>query len=188
MESDATPTWNKLLGTAKVMDIVVLAWRNAAEVSGTGPRYRELEFDGEIDLAFYNIPIYVYFIFVELFLNSLVAYKATERGGPVRATIGHSGGLVFVRLSDQAGGMTPQMEQRCWSMGVTSLTTEELMVGEDGSLNSIANYSSPLTGIGAGMGLCRMYLQFLGGDLQIMNIPGWGLDSKISFVKDVSAL
>jgi hypothetical protein len=188
MESDETPTWNKLLGTAKVVDIVVLAWRNAEEVSGAGPRYRELEFDGEVDLIFNNIPIYVYFIFVELFLNSLVAYKASQHGGPVRATVVQSGGLIFVRISDQAGGMSPQMEQRCWSMGVTSLTMEELRVGDDGSLNSFTKYSSPLTGIGAGMGLCRMYLQFLGGDLEIMNVPGWGLDLKVSFLQDVSSL
>ena len=38
------------------------------------------------------------------------------------------------------------------------------------------------------MGLCRMYLQFLGGDLEIMNVPGWGLDLKVSFLQDVSSL
>jgi len=46
-----------------------------------------------------------------------------------------------------------------------------------------ASEHNPLSGRGIGLPMCRLYAQYLGGTLEVINMPGEGVDTYLIFHK-----
>merc|ERR1712061_192685 len=87
---------------------------------------------------------------------------------PITVTVCADDTQVAIRISDQGGGVSFGNAQRIWSyVFSTSNQSHEDYIGK----------ASPLSGWGMGLPLGRLYMRYLGGSLEFMNVPGVGVDA-----------
>lgn len=148
----------------------------------------------EKGIAFQFMPIYLKLLVTELLKNSVSATKAASSASPdtardrVTVFVGADDYQVMIEISDKGGGIPPQYAERIWSYSWATSGSpssgkhsgpvqDELMP---------SSWSDPLVGLGIkqrlGMGLplTRLYTQYLGGSLELMSIPGVGVDTFIN--------
>eukprot|EP00747_Dinoflagellata_sp_TGD_P179470 gnl/TRDRNA2_/TRDRNA2_30329_c0_seq1.p1 gnl/TRDRNA2_/TRDRNA2_30329_c0~~gnl/TRDRNA2_/TRDRNA2_30329_c0_seq1.p1 ORF type:complete len:385 (-),score=58.93 gnl/TRDRNA2_/TRDRNA2_30329_c0_seq1:91-1245(-) len=124
-------------------------------------------------IEFSYVPTYLCYIVEELLKNSARATFATKGPDamakhPIQVTVCADERQVAIRISDQGGGIPWSNADDCWSY-VFSTSEEE--VGE------AQENESPLAGQGMGLPLSRLYAKYLGGSLELMNMPGIGVDA-----------
>lgn len=133
--------------------------------------------------------------------SSIVAGRAADAKGasgsrelpPIEIRICAGSEGVTIRVSDQGGGIPAADVERIWHYGYT--TVDDSGLGEVdtnvnvGALhtsgigrfaaggNSVAN---PMAGLGFGLPLSRLYTRFLGGDLILTSVPGYGSDLHVN--------
>jgi [3-methyl-2-oxobutanoate dehydrogenase (acetyl-transferring)] kinase len=104
------------------------------------------------------------------------------------------GGSTTVRISDQGGGLPPGREADVWRYGFTTVPEDGLgameaaagmMGGTASSFLPTGDASAPhnrwrLGGLGFGLPLSRLYARYFGGDLRLVNMPGYGVDAFLS--------
>jgi pyruvate dehydrogenase kinase 2/3/4 len=79
---------------------------------------------------------------------------------------------VVIRVRDRAGGIPEENMKNIWKY-MFSTTQEDLSPKfRSGSL---------ISGPGIGLPLCRLYAQYLGGNLKLLSLPGIGTDVYLSF-------
>mmetsp|Transcript_42397 Transcript_42397/g.132178 ORF Transcript_42397/g.132178 Transcript_42397/m.132178 type:complete len:416 (+) Transcript_42397:113-1360(+) len=135
------------------------------------------------EIEFSYIPKYLFYILQELLRNS--ARATLEASGnspedlaarPVTITVCADKKEVAIRISDQGGGVPFEHARRIWSYTFsTSKLPYEEYVGR----------ASPLSGWGMGLPASRLYASYLGGRLELMNMPGTGVDAYL-FLKRIS--
>jgi len=124
-------------------------------------------------IQFSCIPKYLRYILEELLQNAARAtienYPPEELvTRPIKVTVCADSRRVAIRISDKGGGITHGAADKIWSY-LYSTKPKPL----DRGLWS----GSPLAGWGMGMPLTRLYARYLGGNFEIMNMPGIGVDS-----------
>jgi len=134
-------------------------------------------------IEFSYIPQYLFYIVQELLRNSVRAtMEAVDASGnvdeiakrPITVTVCADHTQVAIRISDQGGGVSFGNAQRIWSyVFSTSKQSHEDYIGG----------ASPLSGWGMGLPLGRLYARYLGGSLELMNMPGIGVDAYLFFSK-----
>jgi len=142
--------------------------------------------DSQQPVAFSYIPRYLFYIVSELLQNSaratLEAYRATPADGrpaepaPILVTVCADQKQVAIRISDHGGGVSFGNSEKIWSYQF-STSAQPFEVYADGC--------SPLSGWGMGLPVSRLYAEYLGGKLELMNMPGIGVDAYL-FLKRIS--
>merc|ERR1711920_605440 len=130
-----------------------------------------LEVHGDIEFSF--ISKYLVFMVEELLLNSMCATlsQARKRGSAVLpdidVTICEDPRRIGIQISDKAGGVAHP--QRIWEYMYSSTAEAK---DRDGGFRA----TTPLSGRGMGLPMCRLYTQYLGGSLHLHSVPGVGTD------------
>jgi len=126
------------------------------------------------DIEIPYIPMYLYYIVQELLRNSARAtLEAGRKDGaqqtrPISVTVCSDQKQVAIRIADKGGGIPLGSGEKIWSYQFsTSIQPFEAYL--DGA--------SPLSGRGMGLPLGRLYASYLGGSLELMNMPGIGVDA-----------
>lgn len=154
-------------------------------------------------IRFCHSPRYLFYIVVELLQNCARATaestglsESLAEGLPISVAVCANERQVVIRISDRGGGMCLRHADQIWSFVgkgskpkgevVASALAEELD-DDDSQLSSVggaverpwAVFSglSPLSGRGIGLPLSRLYAKYLGGSLEVVNLPGLGVDA-----------
>lgn len=186
--SDKAPTLVSHAGNVGIVDtkcnpgkICELAAAQVQESLGAGVRIQVQtnncsSSQETIEMSY--IPKYLFFIVQELLRNSARAtLEAVEEASnkeaelakrPIVVTVCADKKQVAIRISDQGGGVSFGNTQNIWSyvFSTSRQPYEDYIVG-----------ASPLSGWGMGLPLGRLYAEYLGGSLELMNMPGTGVDA-----------
>jgi len=100
---------------------------------------------------------------------------------PIKILIAPGKEIVTIRISDQGGGIPPELLSKIWQYGFTTMKK----VGEDkhglGILGtSFEEIHSPMAGLGFGLPLSRLYAKHFGGNLRLSTMEGYGTDAYLS--------
>lgn len=125
------------------------------------------------DIEFSFISRYLFYIVEELLVNGICATlkrarEESKQPSPIRITVCADPGRVGIQISDKGGGVPFELSNRIWDyqFSTTSEETRSLFTLEP----------SPISGPGMGLSLCRIYVTYLGGSLDLMSMPGVGTD------------
>jgi len=127
-------------------------------------------------IEFSYIPKYLFYIVQELIKNSARATveacemdrRRTLSQRPIVVTVCADQKQVAIRIADQGGGVPFGKADEIWSY---RFSTSKQPVQE------YLESGSPLAGWGVGLPLGRLYARYLGGSLELMNVPGTGVDA-----------
>mmetsp|Transcript_64538 Transcript_64538/g.180433 ORF Transcript_64538/g.180433 Transcript_64538/m.180433 type:complete len:429 (-) Transcript_64538:126-1412(-) len=119
------------------------------------------------------------------------ASSADGRLSPITIFVGSDDRQVMIEISDKGGGIPPQQQDRIWSYcggaGVRIPSYQQVEEASAAPHKQLGfSWMDPLSGIGLkqrlGMGLplTRLYTEYLGGKLELMSIPGVGVDTFIN--------
>eukprot|EP01006_Ploeotia_vitrea_P017215 TRINITY_DN48291_c0_g1_i1.p1 TRINITY_DN48291_c0_g1~~TRINITY_DN48291_c0_g1_i1.p1 ORF type:complete len:397 (+),score=18.91 TRINITY_DN48291_c0_g1_i1:36-1226(+) len=148
-----------------------------------------VEIVGDLEAKISYVPGHLEYMLMELFKNAMRAVSEEHGGNPsmppiiVRLCPGKNRD-VTVCISDRGGGVPAAIQNDIWRFGFTS-------VGQDSGLSeakvSVPNFFDGLTapdhrgpshfaGYGFGLPTCRVYAGYLGGDVTMVNIEGYGAE------------
>ncbi|KAJ2844222.1 [Pyruvate dehydrogenase (acetyl-transferring)] kinase 2, mitochondrial, partial [Coemansia brasiliensis] len=154
--------------------------------------------EGCTDATFMCIPAHFSYIIHELLKNSMShvmqrfsaslddhvvdAKKSEPVFPPIRVTICSSHSDIVVRVSDQSGGISPNILPYIWSF------THPLKARNLHNFRSVprmearmdeADVVSPLTAFGFGLPMSRVYAKYWGGNVTVHSLPGYGVDAYV---------
>jgi len=129
------------------------------------------------NLRFMYIPSHLNHMLFEVLKNSLRATVETNGGPdaddwpPIRVIIAEGTDDITIKISDEGGGIPRKEIPLVWNYAFT--TAEAQSVGDDfgGS-----DFKAPLAGYGYGLPIARLYAQYLGGNLKLISMQGYGTD------------
>ncbi|QDZ22725.1 pyruvate dehydrogenase kinase [Chloropicon primus] len=182
-------------------EAVDFAYRKAqqacVETYGTSPEVRVIGDQGEDAIISY-IPAHLDYMLFELMKNALRATvensilsgggKGSRRKKMPSVTVKICKGrcAVTIKISDQGGGIDSVDERKVWNYGYTTVDENaglEIDQGLDqgGALDlsgaaAGSNSHSKMAGLGFGLPLSRLHARYFGGDLEIVNVNGYGVD------------
>mmetsp|Transcript_32458 Transcript_32458/g.76253 ORF Transcript_32458/g.76253 Transcript_32458/m.76253 type:complete len:404 (+) Transcript_32458:78-1289(+) len=136
---------------------------------------------GDIEFSF--IPSYLFYIVEELLKNALKVISTRGLVKPeqrrVKIHVAAVPERVGIKISDKAGGVPTRMEEKIYQYNFTTFPKEKQQ--------DYVETGSPLSGPGMGLPLCKLYAQYLGGDMQLLTMPGVGTDVYV-FLNNVDAI
>lgn len=137
------------------------------------PDYKHIEFS--------YVSKYLYFVVEELLKNCAraVADKVTSaeelESTVIKVVVCADEQNVAIRISDTGGGMPLNGTDKIWSY-VFSTAPRPPYLPIQVLREQTSSGTSPLTGWGMGLPLSRLYVRYLGGSLELRNMPGIGVD------------
>ncbi|KAJ1948867.1 [Pyruvate dehydrogenase (acetyl-transferring)] kinase 2, mitochondrial, partial [Linderina macrospora] len=154
--------------------------------------------EGHTDAMFMCIPEHFSYIMHELLKNSMTHVirrfatrlddkPSAEQAGapafpPIRVTICASHADIMVRVSDQSGGIDPEVLPCIWSF------TQPAKARRLHNFHAIqrmeakpaeATTMSPLVSFGFGLPMSRVYAKYWGGNVNVHSLPGYGVDAYV---------
>jgi len=143
--------------------------------------------ESKSDIEFSYIPRYLFYVVQELLRNSAKATaqalresqetgKGADMARPIVVMVCADQKQVAIRISDEAGGVPFNVDDKIWSYFFST---------SDTTFQVYADGGSPLSGWGMGLPLGRLYARYLSGTLELMNMPGIGVDAYL-FVNRIS--
>lgn len=126
----------------------------------------------EPSMSFSYVPDFLRFITAELLKRSFeatvvsAADQADLESRPVRVLLALEPRQIAVRVRDRAGGIPSDVGKTFWSY------TYKRPWPEDASGARSTNLRGPV-----GLPLSRLYARYLGGDLTVTSLPGYGTDA-----------
>lgn len=150
--------------------------------------YPEYSMGGDVDTKCPYIPIHLEYILFEVFKNSLRAVVEHHRNTPSLPDVNIricSGDYATIHVSDQGGGIPPTVMPQVWSYGYTTVKStqkknnDSMSLGMQFQMAQSAANDSPMAGFGFGLPMARLYARYLGGELDIYSMPGYGTDTYI---------
>lgn len=126
-------------------------------------------------IEFPYVPSHLYHILFELVKNSLraVVEKHPMKLPPVRIIIAEGNEDLTIKISDEGGGI----KRSGMPFIFTYLYTTAPPPPEPSPYTDVGQ--APLAGFGYGLPLARLYARYLGGDLSVISIEGFGTDAYI---------
>ncbi|KFY71867.1 hypothetical protein V499_07937 [Pseudogymnoascus sp. VKM F-103] len=175
----------------------------------------DIKIAGHQDVTFPYILSHLEYIIGELLRNSIqavVEHQGQTPGGakppPIEVTISEAPQHVFIRVSDQGGGIVREILPYLWSFSKgprsearlenlhhvpkMAATLQELRDPGDPSRpiqashnNSLSSLSSrpPNLRLGMGLPLSRIYAEYWAGTLEIQSLHGYGVDALLQISK-----
>ena len=158
--------------------VMPIAQETCLTLFGVYPPY---EVVGDVDATFPYVPVHLEYILLELFKNALravVERHPRTRLPPVIVRI-CGGSNMTIMIQDMGGGIDVDAMKSIWSYGYT--TFEPHGAGSAWLDFTKAQQASNMTanqfaGYGFGLPTCRVYSRYLGGDVDIVTMPGYGTD------------
>ncbi|KAJ2449713.1 [Pyruvate dehydrogenase (acetyl-transferring)] kinase 2, mitochondrial [Coemansia sp. RSA 2424] len=170
---------------------------------GTAP---QVIVEGHVDATFMCIPAHFSYIIHELLRNSmshvirrfesrLDSTSAAGGGGgdqtnwmdgpvfpPIRVTICSSHNDIVVRVSDESGGISPDVLPYIWSfthpLKAKRLHNFHAIHRMEARIDEVDSVS-PLVSFGFGLPMSRVYAKYWGGNVNVHSLPGYGVDAYV---------
>lgn len=127
------------------------------------------------DISFTYIHDHIQYILYQLLSNAMRHTLSTEARAPVHVTIASNTTDVYFRVSDRGGGMAAPVFSRIWSYGQ-----------RPHNLSSVSQLAARATEhdhlqiqLGIGLPMSRVYAEYLGGNLSLMTMDGYGTDAYV---------
>lgn len=173
---------------SKVREIVQTAAEDARwicrEKYGAAP---EIMIIGGEKLTFCHVPAHLHYMVMELLKNALQAvcqkHGARDDAPPVTVMLERDysltdGQQVVIRIEDRGGGIPSEDFENIWCYLYTTADpgVQAAMIGAQ---RSRGQRGLPLAGLGYGLPLSRLYAQHFGGNLELHNTPGEGLEAEL---------
>jgi pyruvate dehydrogenase kinase 2/3/4 len=175
----------------------------------------DIKLEGHQDVTFPYILSHLEYIIGELLRNSIQAVvehqgRAVEgtKPPPIEVTISEAPQHVFIRVSDQGGGIAREILPYLWSFSKgprsearlenlhhvpkMAATLQELRDPGDSSRPIQASHHSSLSSLssrppnlrlGMGLPLSRIYAEYWAGTLEIQSLHGYGVDAFLQISK-----
>jgi len=118
-------------------------------------------------------PAYIHYICVELLKNAMRATMDRHAGlgaevPSVRVSIGSDGeGHLGIEVRDMGGGIPVTVQDKVWNYSFTTVKDAEAQGDE-----ALSGSHGLLAGLGFGLPLSRLHARYLGGNLQVVSLPG----------------
>ncbi|KAJ1735081.1 [Pyruvate dehydrogenase (acetyl-transferring)] kinase 2, mitochondrial [Coemansia biformis] len=155
--------------------------------------------EGHTDAALMCIPAHVSYIIYELLKNSVgrvmerfagrlersdpAAASGEPAFPPIRVTICSSHSDIVVRVSDQSGGVSPEILPFVWSfthpLKAKHLRNFHAVRRMEARMDEGDAAVSPLMALGFGLPMSRIYARYWGGDVNVHSLPGYGVDAYV---------
>mmetsp|Transcript_11990 Transcript_11990/g.13958 ORF Transcript_11990/g.13958 Transcript_11990/m.13958 type:complete len:474 (-) Transcript_11990:96-1517(-) len=143
---------------------------------------------GDLDRDFPYIPAHLHHILFELLKNSMRAVvehhglEKEEEYPEIKIVIidREENEDVCIKVMDEGGGIPRADLQKVWSYMYTTAVQDAKEVFD--SLESgrdFAAYNLPLAGMGYGLPVSRVFARYLGGDINIVSMEGFGTDAYV---------
>eukprot|EP01007_Sphenomonas_quadrangularis_P004067 NODE_944_length_1076_cov_80.413827_g776_i0.p1 GENE.NODE_944_length_1076_cov_80.413827_g776_i0~~NODE_944_length_1076_cov_80.413827_g776_i0.p1 ORF type:complete len:288 (+),score=16.37 NODE_944_length_1076_cov_80.413827_g776_i0:32-895(+) len=133
-----------------------------------------VEFLGDLQSRIAYVPGHLEYCCFEIVKNALRATVEHSRAlpvmPPVTVRLCHGDSLSII-ISDQGGGIPPDLLSKIWSYGFTTTTSMEA------SWSPYPSHSKTLAGHGFGLKMSRLYLRYLKGGLILHSMYGYGTDA-----------
>ena len=122
--------------------------------------------NGDKNLEFMNIPSHMHYIFIEIIKNSIKAIIDDDLKNPnIIIDIEKGDQDLLIRVSDKGIGIDRKMNDYVFSYMYTSTS------------NIVKRDNKPiLSGFAHGLGLSKLYANYLGGDIKLISSSGIGTD------------
>eukprot|EP00743_Colponemidia_sp_Colp-15_P009606 GILK01010507.1.p1 GENE.GILK01010507.1~~GILK01010507.1.p1 ORF type:complete len:367 (+),score=25.92 GILK01010507.1:25-1101(+) len=162
---------------ALVTDTVSHARQFCIEKNSLAP---EVEVRGDEKTTAICPPHFIHFILMEVLKNSMRAmiekhHTNVDISPPLQLTLSADQDDVGIRVSDTGGGVPRGLQHHMFDYFYTTS-----MPFEPTYTYSRA-FGAPFTGLGVGLPRSRLYARYLGGDLSVCSVPGYGADVYITF-------
>eukprot|EP01064_Diplonema_japonicum_P025639 TRINITY_DN37052_c0_g1_i1.p1 TRINITY_DN37052_c0_g1~~TRINITY_DN37052_c0_g1_i1.p1 ORF type:complete len:413 (+),score=68.11 TRINITY_DN37052_c0_g1_i1:53-1291(+) len=151
---------------------------------------------GDTGTTFEYIDAHLHYVLLELFKNSMRATTmfhkntAPEKLPKVVMRICH-GNEITLTIHDKGGGVPTKIADNIWAYGFTTVNENKPssvnayfpgMQGDSLDIEAMQG-DKALAGWGFGLPLSRCYVEYLGGTVQINNMPGYGCDTILTLPK-----
>jgi pyruvate dehydrogenase kinase 2/3/4 len=134
-----------------------------------------------------QVPAHLHYMVMELLKNALQAvcqkHGARDDAPPVTVMLERDysltdGQQVVIRIEDRGGGIPSEDFENIWCYLYTTADpgVQAAMIGAQ---RSRGQRGLPLAGLGYGLPLSRLYAQHFGGNLELHNTPGEGLEAEL---------
>ena len=122
------------------------------------------------------IPSHLYYVLFEVIKNSLRASIENEQE-EINVVISGVDDVI-IKISDRGKGIPYSDIDKIWYYSYTTM--------ENNFYNDKMNLDrhSPMAGFGLGLSISRSIIKFLGGDIRLMSMEGYGTDVYISIPKE----
>jgi len=132
----------------------------------------------EVNLVY--IPSHLYQICFEVFKNSMRATMEFNDGSEivpdVKVRIVKTNKDISIKISDLGGGISRKSSDNIFLYLYTSATRVKMPGGD---MDGGAGGTTPMHGLGYGLPLSRLYARYLGGDIKVASMDGYGTDTYI---------
>eukprot|EP00124_Ichthyophonus_hoferi_P001408 Ihof_evm11s72 gene=Ihof_evmTU11s72 len=140
------------------------------------------------DMNFPYIPSHLYHMLFELLKNSMraiVEYTPEDEAlSAVKVVLVIGDEDLTIKISDEGGGISRSDMPHVFTYLYTTAHLPESLTEDD--LRKDMNHA-PLAGFGYGLPLSRLYARYMGGDLQLISMDGYGTDAYIYLKKSADA-
>jgi pyruvate dehydrogenase kinase 2/3/4 len=131
------------------------------------------------EATFMYIPSHIEFLLFEIIRNSM-RYSRETGMGRIHVTVGQDEHQIVFRVSDQSKGMPTNVMDTLWSWTQASKRNAHRFMDDTIISGIIDENKSFNTVFGLGLPMCKVYTTYWGGNLQVYNMPGLGLDTYIT--------
>lgn len=139
----------------------------------------------DTDIEFSYVTKYLYFVVQELLTNAVRAVAENAISAEeleesiIKVVVCADEKNVAIRITDKGGGIPFEHIESVWSyvFSTSDRPPHQSIQSLSDPLNRSITTSSPLAGWGMGLPLSRLYVRYLGGSLELKNMPGIGVDT-----------
>lgn len=165
-----------------------------------------IEIDGHVNAEFTYIPDHIEYMLFEILKNAIrhtllqhefdgpssSSSSSTARTSPLtKVTISESDTDVLFRISDEGGGIDPELLPNLFSFSHTCNTALQKLPVFAGKVSETLPYfgkketSSGLlrSHLGLGLPMCRVYANYWGGNISVFSLDGYGTDVYVRIAK-----
>ncbi|KAI8339243.1 branched-chain alpha-ketoacid dehydrogenase [Chlamydoabsidia padenii] len=128
------------------------------------------------DVDFAYVGDHIEYILYQVLLNAI---QQSKQSSPIRITICTNQTDVFFRISDQAGGIPPDMYRQLWSFGQRRINNFQHVEKWAGTVPD----RSSVPPLGMGLPMSKVYAEYWGGDINLQTLHGWGTDAYVRIPK-----
>lgn len=170
-------------------DAVDFAVQRATQVSretyGLAP---EVTCTGDLQSTIPYIPTHLDYMLYELLKNAMRAviesHRDTSQPPAIHIRICEAENDVTFRISDQGGGIKPEDLSKVWHYGYTTVEQHGSSAADLdpvwGAIPPESGAQYRMGGLGFGLPMSRLYAQYFGGRLQLVSMPGYGMDAYLN--------
>lgn len=133
------------------------------------------------DLYFPYIPEHLYYIFVEIIKNSIVAINKTHYKGIIKCDIYHDNNLIIIKIHDNGIGIKKDDLSKLYNYGYTTSP-----INFDDKFEQDFTKEAILTGLGYGLPISKLFIEYFGGWIEIFSEYNKGTDIYLYIKKNVN--